>query len=146
LGKLLEKQKISLIKISVLKLLLNVQPTNTTVSLKMLRIGIAIILIVHPLHALSPSGSMEGFGKFLSVEGFPVGYQLAWITILTQLISSAALVLGRLIIPSCIAQITILSIGLWISHISEGWFVVDPGHDGLEYSVTLLVCLIAILF
>ncbi len=130
----------------MVKTILNTQPTQPTLGLKILRIGIGIVLIIHPIHALSPSGSMNGFGEFLSSEGFPFGNILAWITIVSQLISSIALILGRSIIPSCIAQIAILSVGLWISHISEGWFVVGPGHDGMEYSVTLLVGLVAILF
>jgi len=40
----------------------------------------------------------------------------------------------------------ILGAGIWISHARHGWFVVGPGENGMEYSVTLIACLSAVLW
>ncbi|MBF5041324.1 DoxX family protein [Aggregicoccus sp. 17bor-14] len=113
--------------------------------LNALRIAVALIQIVHPLHGLWSGGHLgediAGFGGFLSSVGLPFGVALAWLTILVQLAACGALLAGRYVVPACLALIGILAAGIVLIHAHEGWFVVGAGRNGVEFSALLIACL-----
>ena len=114
-------------------------------SLDIIRITVALILSVHPVYRVI-EGDVTGFGQFLSSIGFPLGVPLAWLITLGTLACSIALIIGRLVVPACIGHMIVLIAGIVLDHAHDGWFVVGGGRNGMEYSVTLITCLFAVLW
>src|SRR6266702_3579350 len=119
-------------------------PSQSDLSLDIVRIAIALILIVHPIFRIF-EGEVKGFGEFLSSEGFPLGVALAWLVTLLSFVCSVAMIIRRLVVPACIGHIVILIVGIVLDHAHDGWFVVGGGRNGMEYSITLIICLFAVL-
>jgi putative oxidoreductase len=111
-----------------------------------IRTAVAIILCIHGVHGVMSLKNMAGFGHYLSSEGFPFGAVLAWLVVTVQIGGSVALILRRLVVPACFGHIIVLVTGIVLIHASDGWFVVGPGQDGMEYSVTLIACLVTVLW
>jgi putative oxidoreductase len=82
----------------------------------------------------------------LSSVGFPFGVALAWFVTLLSMVCSVAMIIRRLVAPACIGHILILVVGIVLDHAHDGWFVVGGGRNGMEYSVTLISCLFAVLW
>jgi len=114
--------------------------------LNIVRIAIALILIVHAIHGLINPGDITELGEALSSDGFPLGVVLAWSIVLFQFFGCIALIFRRLVVPACICNLAVLIAGVFYVHLHNGWFVVGAGRNGVEYSVTLITCLIAILW
>jgi putative oxidoreductase len=114
--------------------------------LKIIRIAIGLIIGVHAVHGLVNPAATNGFGGYLSSLGFPFGVALAWLIQSVQFCSCIGLIFGRLVVPSCICHLVILIVGIGLVHLSNGWFVVGEGRNGIEYSITLITCLSAILW
>ena len=123
----------------------NASPSSPTRGLDIVRVTIALILTVHGVHGLLNPKSTTGFGEYLGSIGFPFGVALAWLVMIIQIACSAALIFRRLIVPACIGHIVILCVGIGLFHAAAGWFVVGPGQGGVEYSLTLIACLFAVL-
>ena len=121
-------------------------PGNPVRGVDIIRVAVALMLSVHAIHGLLFPAKLTGFGNYLGSVGFPFGVALAWTIMFVQLGSSVALVLNRLVVPACIAHIMVLLTGIILIHAEDGWFVVGPGQDGVEYSVTLIACLMAVLW
>jgi putative oxidoreductase len=114
--------------------------------LKIIRIAIGFIIGVHAVHGLVNPAATNGFGGYLSSLGFPFGVALAWLIQSVQFCSSLGLIFGRFVVPSCICHIVILIVRIGLVHFGSGWFVVGAGRNGMEYSITLITCLTAILW
>ena len=123
----------------------NAPVSDSSGSLDILRIVISLILIVHPVTRVLERHVAE-FGEEMQSWGLPFGVGLAWLTTLTQLAASVALLLRRLVVPFCISYIFILILGIILIHFRHGWYVVGGGRNGMEYSCTLIGCLFAILW
>lgn len=113
---------------------------------KILRIMTGLIIGVHAVHGLVSPAATNGFGGYLGSIGFPFGVALAWLIQIGQLCSCIGLILGRLVIPSSIFHLVILIVGIGLVHYGSGWFVVGAGRNGMEYSITLVTCIAAILW
>jgi putative oxidoreductase len=124
----------------------NAPPGNSAGGLDIVRISVALILMVHGVHGLLNPKAITGFGEYLGSIGFPLGVALAYSIMVFQIAFSAALIFRRLVVPACIGHIIILSIGIYLIHAPQGWFVVGPGTGGMEYSVILIACLFAVLW
>jgi len=122
---------------------INTPVSDPVRSLDILRIVTSLILIVHPFFRVLDRQVAE-FGEVLQSFGLPFGLGLAWLITLTQLAGSIALLLRRGVAPACISQICILIVGIILIHARHGWYVVGGGRNGMEYSCTLIGCLIAI--
>jgi putative oxidoreductase len=114
--------------------------------LKIVRITIGLIIGVHAVHGLVNPAATNGFGGYLGSIGFPFGVALAWLIQIVQFCSCIGLIFGRLVVPACICHLVILIVGIRLIHFSSGWFVVGEGRNGMEYSITLMACLVAILW
>ena len=113
--------------------------------LDIVRITVALVLSVHSITRIT-GGDVAGFGEYLGSIGFPLGVALAWLITLSTLLSSVLLIIRRLIVPACICHIVVLAAGILLDHIHDGWFVVGGGRNGMEYSVVLIACLVAVLW
>jgi putative oxidoreductase len=124
----------------------NEPPANAGRGIDIIRNAVAVIICVHSVHGLMHPADLTDFGQALTERGFPFGVVLAWTIMFVQLFSSVALITGRFVVPGCIGHITVLLCGVAMVHAKSGWFVVGPGENGVEYSVTLIVCLTAVLW
>ncbi len=93
-------------------------------------------------HALHPfvTWDLEGmrdFGAGMEHRGFPCGLVLVWSAMVTQILATAGILSRRLVVPGCAAHMSILGLGVCITHWGR-WFIQGPGEGGMEYSVLLL--------
>ena len=90
------------------------------------------------------AGGVAPFGAFLESQGFPAGFYLAAAITALEIVGSVALALGRTAAPLCILFACVYAAGIALVHAKAGWFVVGPGRNGAEYSVLLIVALLAV--
>lgn len=118
--------------------------TDPSRGLDAVRVGAALVLLVHPLHGLWSQGrwfqDIRGFGEALGAMGLPLGVPLAWAVILLQLGGVAALLVRRAVVPASLGLMALLGTGIALIHAREGWFVVGAGRNGMEFSVLLILC------
>lgn len=111
---------------------------NTAYSI--LRIVMGIIFITHGTARLY-YGSVPEFGGFLNSQGLMVGVSLAWIITIGEIICGGLLALGRYVRYCVIFHAMIITGGLFLIHVPQGWFVVGHGSGGVEYSLLILALL-----
>lgn len=106
-----------------------------------LRVALGLLIAAHGL-ARWWAGGVLPFGGFLESQGFLYGLLLASAIAAFEIVGSAALIAGRLVAPLCACFAGIYAVGIALVHARAGWFVVDLGRNGAEYSVLLIVCLL----
>lgn len=112
-------------------------------ALDVVRIGVATLIFLHGAARLG-YGGVEPFGQWLEGQGFPFGREQAWAVTVYELVAPLLIVARRFVTLACLGHIFILSVGLVLVHAPNGWFVVGLGRNGAEYSVLLILCLIAV--
>lgn len=109
----------------------------------LLRITVAGIIAAHGWARLV-AGGIAPFGAFLETQGFPGGYYLAAAITGFEIVGSVLFLLGRFTAPLAVMFSLIYAMGIVLVHSKAGWFVVGLGRNGSEFSVLLIVCLLAI--
>jgi len=112
-------------------------------SLSLVRRIVAAILLIHGVARIA-HGGVAGFGEFLSGQGIPLGNGLAWAISIFEVAGGIALWLGRFVRPVAWIFAVQLAAGIALVHAREGWFVVGLGRNGVEFSVVLIGCLVAL--
>lgn len=112
-------------------------------ALVLVRVAVASLLMVHGVTRVA-LGTVGDFGVFLGSAGLPLGTALAWVLTGVEVVGAPALALGRGVRPLCGWFALQLLAGIALVHAPFGWFVVGAGRNGMEYSVLLIVCLIAV--
>jgi len=109
--------------------------------------AVGAMMLIHGVTRMS-LGTVDDFGEFLGLRGFPVGVgvavAVAWLLTAVEILGGALLVLGRFVFPLALWFAAELTIGVILVHWTEGWFVVGAGRNGMEYSALLIVCFLAI--
>ncbi len=114
-------------------------------SLSLLRVGLAVLLFIHGAFRASHwDPYVTGFGEWLDSLGFPEGLYWAIAVTLYELIAPFFLLARRFVTLACLGHIVIVALGIVLVHWPAGWFVVGAGRNGMEYSVLLLIGLIAV--
>ncbi len=129
----------------MIKQLLESNASEPLRGMDIVRIGVAVIILMHPLHGYLHADGMVGFGSFLSSLGYPMGLPLAWTVIHVQTACSLALIFNRFVLPACLGHIIVIGFGLVHVHYPNGWYVVGAGQGGMEWGFILLVCLFGVL-
>ena len=88
-------------------------------------------------------GGVGGFGEFLSGQGFPAGELLAWGLTLFEIVGAPLLAVGVGVVPLALLFSAELVAGIVLVHRHAGWFVVGGGRNGVEYSLCLILALVA---
>lgn len=107
-----------------------------------IRCGLAALLFIHGV-ARVYSGGVVPFGGFLDSVGLPFGIAIAWGVTLFELLAAPLLAWGRRVTPISVVFALIYACGIWLVHAPAGWFVVGLGRNGMEYSVLIILCLLA---
>ncbi|MGE9313024.1 DoxX family protein [Niabella sp. CJ426] len=117
-------------------------PVNTF----LLRIALSIILLMHSIPGMI-NHSISQFGIYLDQSGLaPVGIFAAWAIKLSHIAAAICFVINKWIKPACIVTLVILTTGIFMVHLPNGWFVVGGGTNGIEFNFLLIVVLLTILF
>ncbi len=116
-----------------------------TNALLLIRILLAAVLFTHGAARIS-NGTVGGFGGFLSSQGLPLGFYLAWGITLFELIGSVLLAVGFYSWIIALVFAVQLAVGIYMIHWNEGWFVVGAGRNGMELSAVLIVSLLAVAY
>jgi putative oxidoreductase len=90
------------------------------------------------------AGGVVPFGAFLEAQGFPAGFYWAAAITVLEVVGSVVLALGRVVAPLCVAFTCVYAAGILLVHSKAGWFVVGLGRNGSEYSVLLIIVLLAV--
>lgn len=114
-------------------------------ALVFIRVVLAILMFIHGAARIS-NGTVGGFGEFLGAQGFPLGFYLAWTITVFELVGSVLLAVGFYAWIIALVFAAHLTVGIFLVHWKEGWFVVGAGRNGIEYSVLLVASFLAIAF
>jgi putative oxidoreductase len=118
---------------------------RTELALSGIRIALAVLIFIHGAFRASHwDPYVTGFGEWLSSIGFPYGLYWAAAVTLYELIAPLFLLARRFVTLACLGHIVIVGLGMVLVHYPDGWFVVGAGRNGMEYSLLLLVGLIAV--
>ncbi|HJU84585.1 MAG TPA: hypothetical protein VJ600_10270 [Holophagaceae bacterium] len=116
-------------------------------SLTLLRIAVAVLLLVHPLHAFLHAEDRAALAQVLTAHHLPGA--LAWGVLLLQTACSLALLTSRGTLAAGVGHLLVLGTGTLMLE-APYWFVVGgavvPGHRGMEYSLLLMAALAAVLW
>jgi putative oxidoreductase len=113
----------------------------------LIRLGVAIILLVHGLGGMFNNG-VNNFGNlYLNQVGFaPFGLVLAWVVKISHVVCAVSLLLNRYVIATASITIFILIMGIIMIHGKEGWFVVGGGRNGVEFNFILILILTQLIY
>lgn len=114
-----------------------------TRALSAIRVAVATLLFVHGVARIT-LGIVDDFGGFLATVGLPAGLPLAWSISIFEVVGGLVLATGRWVRPIAALYAVELAAGIALVHWSEGWFVVGAGRNGMEYSILLIVTLLAL--
>lgn len=117
--------------------------TRAAQVLEILRVTVALLILIHGVYRLS-AGLVVPFGTWLDSIGFPFGYGWAMAVTLYELVGPALMLARRWTSLAALGHAAILTLGMILVHLPAGWFVVGGGRNGMEYSVLLIVSLLAI--
>jgi putative oxidoreductase len=107
------------------------------------RVALAGIIGAHGWARLV-AGGVVPFGAFLESQGFPGGFYWAAFVTSFEIAGSLVLLLGRWVAPLAVTYSLTYALGIFLVHANAGWFVVGLGRNGSEFSVLLIVCLLAL--
>jgi putative oxidoreductase len=111
--------------------------------IRLVRLLLAVMMGIHGVTRLVIDG-VGDFGLYLTETGFPMGTAIAWAITLFEVIGSTAIALRFQVVPIAILFALELTMGIVLVHAPEGWFVVGAGRNGMEYSVLLVGCFVAL--
>jgi putative oxidoreductase len=114
-------------------------------ALNFLRIFLAGTMIIHGVARVS-AGGVAPFGGFLTAQGFPLGFYLAWAITIFEIVGGIVLASGYFASVLAVLFAAELITGIFLVHAENGWFVVGLGRNRMEYSVLLVAAFLAIAF
>jgi putative oxidoreductase len=109
----------------------------------LVRIAICLNIFLHGVARVS-NGGVVPFGGFLESQGFPFGVAIATGITAYEILAPLIIASGRWIAPLCLISAIEYAVGIALVHWQHGWFVVGAGRNGMEYSVLLIACLLAL--
>lgn len=111
--------------------------------LLIVRCAVATTMLIHGSYRVAV-GSVAAFGGFFESLGLPGGIALAWILTSVEIVG-ALLMIGRIaVVPLALWFAAELATGVVLVHWARGWFVVGGGTGGMEFSVLLIACFVAL--
>lgn len=112
-----------------------------------LRVTLAVVLLTHSIPGIFNNGINDFGNLYLNEQGFaPFGLYIAWAIKLSHIICAVLFLIDRFIKPAAVVTIFILISGIIMVHAMDGWYVVGPGRNGVEYNVALIAMLLTVMF
>ena len=107
------------------------------------RVATAIFFMAHAVVRIA-KGTIPQFAQFMGSVGFPQPELVVWAITVCELVAGSLLIANRFVRPAAMVLFTIAFAGIILIHRKLGWFVGEHGTGGSEYSVALIVLLLAI--
>ncbi len=120
-------------------------PDRARISLIALRLVLAVLLAIHGWARLL-AGGVAPFGDWLNQQGLLIGPVIAWSVTMLEIFATLLLAVGWQVRMLALLFAAIYLCGLVMVHWPAGWFVVGLGRNGMEYSVLLIACLLALAY
>jgi len=117
--------------------------SNSSIGWTVIRLTLAVLIAAHGWMRLL-GGGVVPFGEWLGTQGMPFGLAIAAAITAVEILGTPLFALGYVVAPLAAVYAGIYSAGIAMVHAREGWFVVGAGRNGAEYSVLLIVCLLAV--
>lgn len=112
-------------------------------ALALLRITTAGLFMAHAVGRIV-LGTIPQFGGFLETRGFFAGQAIVWAITVAELVCGTLLILNLYVRWATIPLLAIAVGGIVLIHAQLGWFVGEHGTGGMEYSVALILALLAV--
>jgi|JI8StandDraft_2_1071088.scaffolds.fasta_scaffold03532_9 putative oxidoreductase len=109
----------------------------------LLRCVLAGLIAAHGWARWAAQG-VDPFGQWLTQQGVPAGWALAWAVTALEIAGTPLLALGFGTVPLALAFAAVYATGVALLHAKVGWFVVGLGRNGAEYSVLLITALLLV--
>ncbi|RBI60789.1 DoxX family protein [halophilic archaeon] len=116
-----------------------------------LRLAVGIVFVVAgagKVFGLGPksTGGIAGFAGFLAQLGVPAPELFAWIVGLVELVGGILLLVGLLTRYVAVLIAIDMAVATWLVHLPNGFAVVNNGPTGYEYTMTLALIAISLVF
>lgn len=118
---------------------------NKTKALIFIRVVLAVLIFIHGAARIA-NGTVDDFGAFLGSQGLPLGFYMAWGITIFEIVGSVLLAAGFYTWILALVFAVHLGVGIALVHSKDGWFAVGAGRNGMEYSVLIISCLLAIAY
>ncbi len=118
---------------------------NKSSALVFVRLVLCVLMFIHGAARIA-NGTVDDLGGFLTSQGFPLGFFIAWAITLFELIGSVLLAAGFYAWILALVFALHLAAGVALVHWKEGWFVVGGGRNGMEFSILLISSFLAIAY
>jgi putative oxidoreductase len=112
-------------------------------ALLIIRTFLAATMLIHGVARIQ-AGAVEPFGGFLTAQGFPLGFYIAWAITVFEIIGGIVLAAGYFVPVLALIFAAHLIAGIVLVHAENGWFVVGLGRNGMEYSAVLIISFLAV--
>jgi len=118
-------------------------PQLTDLGLLILRGTIGLVFLTHGWPKLTNGAS--GTAQFFGQLGIPAPGLTAWFITLLEFAGGIALILGALVSILSVLFVFHMAAGIFLVHLSNGWYVIGPGQGGSEFNVLLVAGLLTLL-
>jgi putative oxidoreductase len=118
-----------------------IQPVH---ALLVLRVALAIFFMAHATVRLLRPNAFPSFTLFLGNQGIPFPLLVVWLITLYELAAGSLMMLGIWVRWCAAGLFFIAAMGIVLIHFRLGWFVGEHGTGGMEYSLCLMVGLLAV--
>ena len=118
-----------------------VRPGHLAVDL--VKLVVCAIVFTHGIHRYL-YGEIGPLGRALASFGFPFPLVEAHLVNLAETGGVLLIALGVLVPAICAVLIVIFATGIALIHWHLGFFIVEPGEGGWEFSALLIACFTAI--
>ena len=117
---------------------------NPGLGLAILRVPLGMIFLAHGWPKLF--GGIELTTSVVMSVEVPLPMLFAWTLALLETLGGILLVVGYLVKPAALLLIPHILTGIFLVHLPNGFYVIGPGREGIEFSLMLMAGLFALLF
>lgn len=121
------------------------KPLNPRLGQMILRIVLGVIFVAHGASKLFGEGGPGGLGGFLGSLGVPAPVLAAWLVTLLEFVGGMFLIVGLFVVPTAILLAIHMAMGIVLVHAANGFYVIGPGQNGVEFNLILIAGLLSML-
>jgi putative oxidoreductase len=118
---------------------------NPRLGQMILRVVLGVIFVAHGAATLFGDGGPGSLAGFLGSLGIPVPILTAWMITLLEFVGGMFLIVGLFVVPTAILLAVHMLMGIILFHAQNGFYVVGPGTNGVEYNLLLIAGLLSML-
>lgn len=121
------------------------KPLNPRLGQMILRIVLGLIFVAHGGAKLFGDGGPGSIAGNLGSLGIPIPTLTAWLITLFEFVGGMFLIVGLAVVPTAILLAIHMLMGIILVHAPNGFWVVGPGTNGIEFNLLLIAGLLSIL-